>query len=68
MEEARIEAAIAADINPEDALKLFRLGKAQVKTGQIKEASKTFESALAQVHDGMTENNIATIWLRRGSI
>ena len=58
-EEARAEAAIAAEITPDDALKQTRLGRAQVKTGHLDEASKSFEKALAQVHDAMTENNIA---------
>lgn len=58
-EEARAEAAIAAEITPDDALKQTRLGRAQVKTGHLDDAANSFERALAQVHDAMTENNIA---------
>lgn len=58
-QQAREEAAIAADITPEDAAKWARLGRAEIKTGHIDEARKSFARALAQVHDAMVENNIA---------
>jgi tetratricopeptide (TPR) repeat protein len=56
---AASEAAVAAEIAPEDATKWFRLGRAQIKTGQIEQGRKSFDKALELVHDAMTENNIA---------
>jgi tetratricopeptide (TPR) repeat protein len=58
-EYARDEAAIAAEITPEDAARWVRLGRAQLKTSRIDEAGKSFDRALALVHDAMAENNIA---------
>ena len=57
--DARDEAAIAAEITPEDAAKWVRLGRAQLKTGGVDEAGKSFDRALTLVHDAMAENNIA---------
>ena len=56
---AQDEAAIAAEITPEEAAKWVRLGRAQLKTSRADEAGKSFDRALALVHDAMAENNIA---------
>lgn len=53
------EAAIAADIAPEDAARWYRLGKTQIRMGRIGEARTSFDRALAQVPDAMIENDIA---------
>jgi tetratricopeptide (TPR) repeat protein len=58
-ERAREEAAIAADISPDEAMKWARLGVAQAKTHLDEDASRTFERALALPHDSMLENEVA---------
>jgi len=65
-EQAREEAAIAAEITPEDPTRWSRLGIAQIKTGQAGEAVKSFERALAQVHNAMLENDIAYVMADAG--
>jgi tetratricopeptide (TPR) repeat protein len=58
-DKAREEAAIAAEISPEDATRWSRLGQMQMKSGHIEEGLKSFDRALTIVHDATIENNIA---------
>ena len=58
-EKARVEAAIAAEITPEDPVKWVRLGRAQLRSGHVDEARSSFERGLGLPHDAMEDNNVA---------
>jgi tetratricopeptide (TPR) repeat protein len=58
-EKARVEAATAAEITPEDPVKWVRLGRAQLRTGHVDEARTSFERGIGLPHDAMEDNNVA---------